>query len=291
MLKQQALGTATNRPRERVTSGPDVHLNSMRASAPDLGVFGFKTYSVASGVYRFLLYLYDAGTGDLLCILEANRLGQLRTGAASGVAAKYMAREDASVVGVLGSGFQARTQLEAVCKVRDVSAARVYSPTAGHRRTYADEMSRSLGVDVTAVESPALAVAGADILVTVTDSSTPVFEGAWLGPGMHVTAVGGADPYVTELDGPTLQRADVLVVDDVAQARIESGELIMATSRGLILWERVRELWQIVGGMAVGRTGPDDITLFKSLGMALWDIAAAKVVYEKAVAQRVGMPL
>ena len=210
------------------------------------------------------------------------------TGAASAVAARYMAREDASVVGVIGSGFQAVSQLEAICKVRPISSARVYSPNAEHRNAYAKDMSERLGIEVTPVQSARLAVEGVDILVTITASPTPVFDGDWLQPGTHVTAVGGANAYVTELDDITIQRSDVLVVDDVAQARIECGELIMPASRGIILWEQLRELWQVVGGVAPGRNSPQDITLFKSLGMALWDIAVAKAVYDKAVVQGVG---
>ena len=124
--------------------------------------------------------------------------------------------------------------------------------------------------------------------MTIAASPTPVCDGDWLQPGTHVTAVGGANAYVTELDDITIQRSDVLVVDDVAQARIECGEFMMPASRGIILWEQLRELWQVVGGVAPGRNNPQDITLFKSLGMALWDIAVAKAVHDRAVAQGVG---
>ena len=290
-LKQQALGSAVNRPRARVVAGPGVGLYSMQAACHYLDVFGFKTYTVASEGYRFLVYLYRTDTGELLSVLQAGRLGQLRTGAATAVAVSHMARQDAAVVAILGSGRQARTQLEGICRVRAVSIARVYSPNRDHRRTYAEEMSQKLDVEVTPVDSPRLAVEGADIVVTITDSQTPVLDGRWLRPGTHVAAVGGADMYVSELDDATFERADVLVVDDIAQARIECGELIMATSKGVVLWEQVRELWQVVGGVVPGRRSPDDITLFKCLGMALWDVATAKAAYDKAVTQGVGTRL
>ena len=279
---------AENRPRGHDIAGPGVYLAWMQAADYQSGIFGFKSYTASSGVFRFLVYLHSADTGEVLSILEANRLGQLRTGAASGVAARYMAREDASVVGVIGSGVQAGSQLEAICKVRPISSARVFSPNAEHRNTYARDMSQRLGIEVTPVESARLAVEGVDILVTITASPTPVFDGDWLQPGTHVTAVGGANAYVTELDDAAIQRSDVLVVDDVAQARIECGEFMMPASRGVILWEQLRELWQVVGGVTPGRNSREDITLFKSLGMALWDIAAAKAIYDKAVAQGVG---
>ena len=290
-LKQQALGSAVNRPRARVVAGPTAGLYSMQAACRYLDVFGFKAYTVSSEGYRFLVYLYSADTGELLSVLQAGRLGQLRTGAATAVATSHMAPRDAAVVAILGSGYQARTQLEAVCRVRAVSIARVYSPNPDHRRAYAEEMSQKLDVEVTPTDSPRLAVEGADIVVTITDSRTPVFDGAWLRPGMHIAAVGGADMYVSELDDATFERANVLVVDDIAQARVECGELIMATSKGVVLWEQVRELWQVVGGIIPGRRSPDDITVFKSLGMALWDVATAKAAYDKAVIQGVGTRL
>ena len=144
-------------------------------------------------------------------------------------------------------------------------------------------MSESLGIDIQAVDSPREVVESADILVTITNSRTPVFGGEWLRAGTHICAVGGANEYVTELDDATIQRADFIAVDSIAQAKIECGELLMPTSRGLLLWEQVSELWQVVGGMKSGRRSAEDITLFKSLGMAMWDLAAAKVVYERYI--------
>ena len=279
---------ASNRPRGHDIAAPGVSLAWMQAAAYGLGVYGFKTYTITPAGSRFFVYLYGIDCGGPLCILEANRLGQLRTGAASGVAASHMAREDASVVGVLGSGYQAGSQLEAIRCVRCISGARVYSPAIEHRTAYAEEMSQSLGIEVTPVDSAMRVVEGADILVTITSSATPVFDGAWLQPGTHITAVGGANAYVTELDDEAIQRSDVIVVDDAAQARIECGEFMIPAARGVLLWERVRELWQVVDGRTPGRGNPEDITLFKSLGMALWDVAVAKAVYDRAIDRGVG---
>ena len=131
--------------------------------------------------------------------------------------------------------------------------------------------------------TPREVVESADILVTITNSRTPVFDGEWLRAGTHICAVGGANEYVTELDDATIQRADFIAVDSITQAKIECGELLMPASRGLILWEQVSELWQVVGGAKAGRRSAEDITLFKSLGMAMWDLAAAKVVYERYI--------
>ncbi len=280
-LRQQAAGAATNMPRGHTIAGPGVMLAHMAAALHEEGVFGFKVYSIVDGKYQFFVLLYSVDSGDLLAVLEANRLGRRRTGAASGVSAKYMAREDSAEVGILGSGFQADAQLEAICSVRPIERVRVYSRNAENRDGFARRMAETLGIEVVAVDTPREAVESADILVTITNSRTPVFEGAWLRPGTHVCAVGGANEYVTELDDTTIRRADFIAVDSIAQARIECGELLMPASRGLLLWEQVSEFWQVVGGMKTGRRANDDITLFKSLGMAMWDVAAAKVVYDK----------
>ncbi len=287
----RAHALAANNPRERAVGGPDVFVNTMLGTDYALGVHGFKTYTVASGIMRFFVYLYDSATSGLLAIVEANKLGQLRTGAATGIATRAMANTDASEVGVIGSGFQARTQLEAVTKVRPVLRARVYSPTREHRVAYAHEMSNELGIDVVPVDSARHAVEGAEIVITITSSREPVLDGQWIDSGTHIVAAGGADPYVREIDDLTVQRADLIIVDDKAQARIEAGELMMPAERGLILWEQMPELWQVVSGEIEARTAHGDITVFKSLGMALWDIAAAKIVYERAVESGAGRSL
>ena len=283
-LRQQAAGMATNMPRGHTVAGPvagpGVMLAHMSAALHEQGVFGFKVYSIVGGEYRFFVLLYGMETGDLLAVLAANQLGRLRTGAASGVSAKYMAREDSAELGILGSGFQADAQLEAICGVRLIERVRVFSRNPANRSDFARRMTDTLGIEVQAADNPRDVVERADILVTITNSPTPVFSGEWLRPGTHICAVGGANEYVTELDDTTIRRADIIAVDSIAQAKVECGELLMPTSRGLLLWEQVSELHQIVGGMKPGRRGADDITLFKSLGMAMWDVAAAKAVYD-----------
>ncbi len=283
VLKQQAAGAATNMPRGHTIAGPGLMLAHMTAALHEQGVFGFKTYSIVAGEYQFFVLLYSVETGDLLAVFEAASLGRLRTGAASGVSAKYMAREDSKEVGILGTGFQAGAQLEAICSVRPIERVCVYSRNPENRSSFARRMTETLGIEVRAVDGPREVVESADILVTITNSPTPVFDGDWLNPGTHICAVGGANEYVTELDDATIRRADFITVDSIAQAKVECGELLMPTSRGLLLWEQVSEFWQVVGGMKAGRRGDEDVTLFKSLGMAMWDLAAAKVVYERYV--------
>ena len=283
VLKQQAAGTATNLPRGHTIAGPGVMLAHMTAALHEQGVFGFKVYSIVDGAYRFFVLLYSVATGDLLAVIEANQLGRRRTGAASGVSAKYMSREDSAEVGILGSGFQAGAQLEAICSVRPIERVRVYSRNPENRNGFARRMTETLSIEVVAADEPRAVVESADILVTISNSRTPVFDGEWLRAGTHICAVGGANEYVTELDDATIQRADFIAVDSITQAKIECGELLMPASRGLILWEQVSELWQVVGGAKAGRRSAEDITLFKSLGMAMWDLAAAKVVYERYI--------
>ncbi len=286
VLKQQATGAATNMARGHTIAGQGLMLAHMTAALHEQGVFGFKTYSIVAGEYQFFVLLYSVETGDLLAVFEAASLGRLRTGAASGVSAKYMAREDSAEVGILGSGFQAGAQLEAMCSVRPIERVRVYSRNPENRNSFARRMTETLGIEVRAVDGPREAVESADILVTITNSPTPVFDGDWLKSGTHICAVGGANEYVTELDDATIRRADFIAVDSIAQAKVECGELLMPASRGLLLWERVSEFWQVVGGVKAGRRGDADITLFKSLGMAMWDLAAAKVVYERFVSSQ-----
>ena len=290
-LVHQADGEAMNSPRRRLDSAPDAHLSAMMAADNAIGAMGFKAYSAARGAYRFHVFLYDSRTGEHLAILEANRLGQLRTGAASGVAAKFMSRADSQTAAIIGSGFQARTQLEALCKTRDIRQVRVHSRSAANRNAYAAEMSGRLGVPISPAESAREAVEGADVVITITDSPTPVALGEWLEAGMFVCAAGGAHPHVSELDETAVRRADAVAVDDREQAKMESGELIAAAARGALAWERTAELNQIVAGRVPGRPRADSVTLFKSLGMALWDVAAAKAVYDRARDEGIGRRL
>ena len=283
-LRAQAVGAAANMPRGHVNAGPGVMLAHMSAALDEQGVFGFKTYSIVDGAYRFFVLLYSAETGALLAMVEAESLGRMRTGAASGVSAKYMAREDCAEVGILGSGFQADAQIEAICAVRPIRRVRVYSPNVERRSRFALRMADALGVDVRAAGSAREVVETADVLVTITNSATPVFDGDWLRSGVHVCAAGGANAYARELDDAAIERADVLVVDSVAQARVECGELLMPAARGAMAWERAVELREVVGGMKAGRRSADDVTVFKSLGMAIWDVAAAGAVYERVLA-------
>jgi len=280
-FKAQGLGLAVNESRRRVRT-PNGMLHVMAGALLPAGLIGFKAYTTFRAGAKFLFLLYSAEDGRLLAVMQADKLGQIRTGAASGVATKYLARPDASVLGVIGAGWQAESQVEAICQVRPVKLVKVYSRTPQRRTDFADRVGQRLGVRVEAVESALDAVKDADIVVTITTSREPVLLGEWLRPGMHINAAGSNSLLRRELDDEAVRRADLIFVDSKDQARIESGDLLGPTERGLISWEAVYELGQVVAGFHPGRQSADQITLFESHGLAIWDVAVAGVAYERA---------
>jgi ornithine cyclodeaminase/alanine dehydrogenase-like protein (mu-crystallin family) len=285
-------GMTENKPRSRIRM-PNGFFHFMAAADAEHKVFGYKAYPSFGGPggSKMMVMLYDFESGALLACLEAGRLGQIRTGAASGLATRYMAREQAATVGIIGSGFQARTQLEAVCAVRKVAQARVYSRRAERREQFAQRMSQQLDVEVLPVESAQACVDGADVVVTITGSREPVMEGAWLATGAHVNAAGGNHWMRREVDEDTVERAELVVVDDLEQAKIECGDLLWPEARGSFRWDQAHELRDVVAGRVRGRPSEESITLFESMGVALEDIAAAQLVYRKAVDQGIGTEL
>ncbi|MDT7885299.1 MAG: ornithine cyclodeaminase family protein [Thermoflexus sp.] len=285
-FRAQAEGRAVNLPRQRVR-WPGGTLHVMAAGDLGSGYVGLKAYTAVGGQTRFVVLLFHAERGELLAIIEADRLGRLRTGAATGLATRYLARPDARVVGMIGAGRQAATQLMAVCAVRPIAEARVYSPTPERRAAFAHRMRETLGIPVQAVERPEAAVEGADILITITSAREPVLRGAWLRPGVHLNAAGSNALLRRELDEEAIARADLIVIDSRAQGQIEAGDFLEPLERGRLQWERVYELRDVVAGR-VGRAHPEQITLFKSLGIALEDVAVAAVAYERARAQGAG---
>jgi ornithine cyclodeaminase/alanine dehydrogenase-like protein (mu-crystallin family) len=287
VLRDQANGDATNRPRYRVAV-PTGQLHVMAAGDKRLGVFGLKTYTVSRKGARFLVLLYDAASGDMLAMIEADRLGQMRTGAASGVATKVMARESADVVGVYGSGWQAESQVMAVCAARQLRQVRVYSRDSEKREAFARRMQALVRCDVVAVERPEDAARGCSIIVTATSAREPVLKGEWVEPGTHINAAGSNFLSKAEVDVETVRRAALIAVDSIEQSRLEAGDLLPAIDRGVISWEAVTELGRIVAGQVKGRASDDQITLFKSNGIALEDISTALRVYHLARARGLG---
>jgi ornithine cyclodeaminase/alanine dehydrogenase-like protein (mu-crystallin family) len=204
------------------------------------------------------------------------------------VATKYMARPDATSVGIFGSGKQARTQLAAVCKVRKVSRVHVYSPSEEHRRQFAQDMSRQCETEVIAVSHPESAARDLDVVITATTSREPVLHADWITQGTHINAIGSNFLGKAEVDAETVRRCNLVVVDSRDQARIEAGDFVQPLEAGTLRWSDVRELGHVIIGRYSGRPHPGDITLFKSLGIAIEDVAVAGKLYQKAVAQGAG---
>ena len=285
-------GKVDNKARSRIRM-PGGFFHFMAAADGAQGVFGYKAYPsfAGPGGSKMMIMLYDYESGALLACMEAGRLGQIRTGAASGLATRYMARCGASTVAVIGSGFQARTQLEAVCAVRDIKQARVFSRRQERRKEFASRSSERLGVDVQPAESAQECVEGADIVITITSARDPVALGEWLAPGAHVNAAGGNHWMRREVDEAAVLRSEVIVVDDLEQARVECGDLMWLEARGSFRWDMAHELKDVVAGRVPGRVTQEGVTLFESMGVALEDIAAADLVYRKAKEQGIGQEL
>jgi alanine dehydrogenase len=286
VLRARAEGRATNRARRRVAL-PKSGLNFMAAGAPEIGALGLKAYSVARTGARFYTMLFDPEGGELLSIMQSDKLGQMRTGAASGVATKYLAREDANTLGLYGAGWQAESQLEAIAAVRGLERVIVYTRREESRKLFAEKMSERIGMEIEtthAADEPA----AQDIVVTATSSREPVLLGEWLRPGAHVNAAGSNFLFKSEIDREVVRRASFVCVDSREELGLEAGDLVQPLETGLILPEAVYELGQVIAGQVEGRRGPEDITLFASQGLALEDVAAARVVYDRAVERDVG---
>src|SRR5579864_3875597 len=290
-LRQQGNGELVLHPRRRIKLPDGALLHYMAASDTIGGYIGMKIYTVARGAARFVVPLFRSATGEMAALIEADALGQLRTGAASGVATKYLANANARTACIIGTGYQARTQLEAVAAVRRLERVRAFGRDPERRENFCREMSERIGVSVEPMRSGQEAVQGADIVITATSATKVVLEGAWLAPGMHINAMGANWPQKRELDAAAVARAGKIVVDSIEQAKMEAGDLIQAFGEDSSRWNSVQELAEIVTGKAPGRSNPAEITLFKSNGIAAWDLAAAVRVYEMATAQNLGQPI
>lgn len=289
-LRAMAEGHAENQPRRRV-SAPGAMLHVMSASAAYLGYLGCKTYTTTRDRATFHVMLYDVATGNLAALIEANHLGQIRTGAASGVATRAMARPDAKFVGCFGTGFQAKTQLQAVCAVRRIEEVEVYSRHEDHRNRFAAEMTELCNVPVRGVANPDEVAAEQDIVITATNAKTPVFDGRVLAEGTHLNVIGSNYLTRAEVDVHTLRRADHIVCDSRAACELEAGDFVAALEAGVLEWSRVRELSTVITDQETGRATPQDITLFKSVGLAIEDVACAVHVLKRARAENIGQPL
>jgi alanine dehydrogenase len=281
-FRRLADGTAIVHSRQRLYIPGQSYLHYMAAADATGGYTGIKMYTSSREGLRFLVPLFSGKSGDLLALIEADYLGQMRTGAATGVATRWMAREDARTVAIVGTGSQARTQLEAIAQVRKIESVRAFGRDAARREKFADEMTERLQIPVTPVASVEEALRGAAIVVTSTTATQPVVEGHWLEPGMHVNAIGANFPQKRELDAAAVGRCDLIVVDSREQSKQEAGDLIQAFGGDDARWAGVHELSEIVSGKIKGCVSADQITLFKSNGIAIEDIVVAGRIYELA---------
>jgi alanine dehydrogenase len=280
-------GSATLHPRQRLHLPKKALLHYMAATNATDGYMGLKIYSISQQGGRFLVTLFK-DTGELVALIEADYLGQARTGAASGVATRLMARADARTVGIIGTGLQARTQLEAIANVRKLERIRAFGRDQQRREQFAAEMTNRLHLPVEPVASAEHAVRDADIIVTSTNSVNPVVEGRWLQPGMHINAIGSNFAHKRELDTEAVGRCDVIVADSIEQSKMEAGDLILAFGDDVSAWSKVQELADLVADKAPGRTDPRQITMFKSNGVATEDIVVAGRIYELARERKMG---
>ncbi len=285
VMRRQATGQAIVHPRHRLELPDKGFLHYMAGADVAAGIVGMKLYTSVHGALRFLVPLYRSATGELLALVEAEHMSMMRTGAASGVATRYMAREDANTLAVIGSGLQARGQVEAVAEVRNLTGVRVFSRDAERRAQFANDMEDLLEIPVNPVDSAEAAVRNADIIVTATTAHKAVVEGAWIAPGTHINAIGANFPQKRELDDAAIARASRISVDFMEQAKTEAGDLIQSVRRQPGALEFRGRTIANYRGQISGPQDETEVTLFKSSGIAIWDVAVAAKVYELAVAK------
>jgi len=292
VFREAGNGHVTNVPRVRAP----LNDGTLRITAAVLNYRGYYGIKVSSTTVfgknaGRVFCLYQEDGGDLCAIVQVFAMGALRTGAASGVATKFLANEGANTLGVIGTGRQARTQIEAICRVRPIDSVHVFSTTIERRDKFCSDLANKLGIPVKGAASAEEAVDGRAVIVTATTSTTPVLLGKWLAPGTHVNAIGANYEYRRELDSEVVARAAFIATDDREQVQYESTDLAEPVKEGLLSWDKVQSLGDVVAGKIPGRKTVDDITIFKSLGVAIEDVALAARAYEKACELGVGAKL
>ena len=267
-----ALGQAQDTPRAR-TRLPQTVLHILQGALPAQGVLGYKAYTSNRSGNRFLVHLFDAATGSLLAVIEADYMGMIRTGAASGVAAKWLARPDAKVAGVFGAGWQAEGHVRAICAALPLERVKIFSRKADKLAAFCRRMSEVTGVLVVPAASAEDAVRGSDLIGTITTAAQPLFDADWLEPGTHINAAGSNALIRQELSEATLKRAALIAVDAVPTALAEAGDLLPLLEKGRLHSRQLVELGDIIIGQRAGRTSTEQITVFESQGMAIQDLA------------------
>ena len=284
-----ALGLAQDTPRAR-SRLPQTVLHMLQGALPAQGVLGYKAYTSNRSGNRFLVHLFDAASGCLLAVIEADYLGMIRTGAASGLAAKWL-KPDARVAGVFGAGWQAEGHVRAICAACPLEQIKVFARKADKLEAFCQRMTHQTGVAVVPVNSAEAAVRGSDLIGTVTTSARPLFEAEWLEQGMHINAAGSNSLIRQELSEAAIRRCDLISVDAVPTALAEAGDLLPLFEKGRLHTRQLVELGDIMLGRQPGRTTPEQITLFESQGMAIQDLAVALRVLNAAEQLGIGQKL
>ncbi|MCE2465908.1 MAG: ornithine cyclodeaminase family protein [Dehalococcoidia bacterium] len=290
MHRRYAVGEAFNADRRTVELG-DGHLAIMGGGLAYEGLYGAKTYTTVAGTQQYHVTLYDAATGRLKSFIHANWLGALRTGATTGVAVRHLANADADVLGMIGTGYQAQTQVMAVAQARPLKQVKVYSRRTAPRVEFADRLSQVLDVEVLPVQDARDAVQGSSIVVCLTTTKEPVMDGVWLEEGALLVSAGPVTLDAQEVDAVSLQRAGLIVTDSLEQARYEAGELVAGVEAGIIRWDDVVQLSHVVAGLTRGRRERSENIYVKHFGIGVVDIAAAKLAFDLALAKGVGLEI
>jgi ornithine cyclodeaminase len=285
-----SLGQAIDTPRAR-SRLPQTALHILHGGLPAQGVLGYKAYTSNRSGNRFLVYLFDAATGRMKAAIEADYLGMIRTGAASGVAAKWLARPDASVAGVFGSGWQAEGHVRAICEALPLERVKVCGSKDDRLADFCARMSEATGVEIVPCASPEETVRGSDLLGTVTTAAQPLFDAEWLEEGCHVNAAGSNALIRQELSEQAIRRCGLIAVDSVPTALAEAGDLLPLLEKGRLHPRQLVELGDVVIGRHAGRSSAGEITLFESQGMAIQDLAVAIRVLAAAEALGLGREL
>lgn len=276
-----SLGQAIDTPRAR-SRLPQTVLHILQGALPAQGVIGYKAYTSNKTGNRFLIHLFDAATGQHLAVMEADFLGMIRTGAASGLAAKYLARPDATVAGIFGSGWQAEGHVRALCKVLPLQCIKVFSRKQDKVRDFCARLSELTAVSVVPAASAEDAVRESNVLGTVTSATQPVFDAGWLAEGVHINAAGSNALIRQELSEATIRKCDLITVDSIPTALAEAGDLLPLLEKGRLHARQLIELGDVIIGRHLGRTSLAQMTLFESQGMAIQDLAVALRVLEAA---------
>lgn len=288
--KALSLSKAIDIPRQR-TRLPQTALHILQGALPGRDAIGYKAYTSNRSGVRFLVHVFSAASGVLRVVLEADYLGMMRTGAASGVATQWLARPDAEVLGVFGAGWQAEGNIEAVAAVRKLRLVKVFARNQERLAAFCTKMSERLGIDVVPAASPEETVRGSDIVSTITTATTPLFEAAWLSPGTHINAAGSNSLIRREVGEDVLKLCKPIVVDTVETALKEAGDLLPLLEKGRINERQLVELGDIINGSHPGRSSAEDITIFESQGMAIQDISVAVRLEALAREQGLGVEL